>query len=627
MFRFLRGFRQSLLILLFGSAAAQADSPAQLSKFAFESGWLKLGHYEPDGRSSSGWRSAIHSGDFFLDARGNVDPLLELQATLEAFVAPPAGDPNQHAQCRFPARWLWLKARLGAHPAFRTAIKCPAFDAWTRTGSVSSLSIVFATGFLANPASYYGHTLLKFNFRGEQGQTRLMDVSVNYGAILVQNDDPFTYLVKSVFGGYDGGFSHIHFYFHNHNYGDNELRDLWEYQLDLPQDAVDLVVAHAWEVLGKRYTYHFFRRNCAYRMAELLQIIDGLEIIPENRPWIVPQALIEKLAVAKHQDRPVLASVSYLPSRQSRFYEKYLSLSPQEVGLLKKLVAGKHSFQEQTFQALPTPSKQALLDALLDYYQFVGNPLAKAPRETREEYVNALSARYQLEAGSPEIRSLRPVSPHLARPIGWVQVGWGHNSITGDVLSIRFRPTYYDALDSDSGQVRNAALIMGDTQLNIRQGRTYINKVDLIGVESARPGLTGLPGDNGSAWKLHIGAEQQRLSCDDCLVARVQGDIGYGRRWSENLFGAVYAGAALQDDRADQGNGFARTSANLIVRQRDRLGVKLGFEYRFPVGSKLESYGVTNLEARWSINSRSDFRISYERDGAELLRAGIGMYW
>jgi Domain of unknown function (DUF4105) len=625
--RFLCGCLLCLLIFQFASAAAQADTSANLSRLAFEHGWLKLVHYEPDSSSSTGWRSAIHSSDFFLDAGGKIDPLLELKATLAAFVAS-AANPDQHAQCRFPARWQWLKARLGdAHPAFRTAIKCPAFDTWTRSGSVSSLSIVFATGYLENPASYYGHTLLKFNFRGDQEQSSLMDVSVNYGAIVEKNDGPISYIVKSLVGGYDGGFSHIHFYFFNHNYGENELRDLWEYKLDLPQNAVDLIVAHAWEVLGKRYTYHFFRYNCAYRMAEILQVVDGVEIIPEHTPWIIPQAMIEKVGVVKYQGKPLLAGVTYLPSRQSRFYEKYLSLSQQEASLLEDLVAGRHSLDEQTFQGLSTLTKQALLDTLLDYYQFVGNPLDNAPKKTRQEYTKALSARYQLEAGSPEVRSLQPLSPHLGRPIGWVQAGWGHNNVTGNVLSIRFRPAYYDVLDTGIGQVRNAALIMGDTQLNISHGRAYINKLDLIGVESVNPGLTGLPGDNGAAWKLHIGAEQQGLSCDDCIVARVQGDMGYGRQWHESLFSAVYVGGALQSNHADQGIGYAKTSVNLILRQGNHFGVKLNYDQRFPVGIKLGSYGVTDLEGRWSINTRGDFRISYKHDDAELLSMGIGMYW
>ena len=623
----LRSFWLCVLVFAFSQAAAQVEPATQLSRLAMESGWLKLIHYEPDATSPTNWRSAIHSSDFFLDAEGNVDPLRELQATLSAFNAPNAEDADKHARCRFPARWQWLKSRMDSDAFFQSAINCPAFDLWTRSGSVKSLSIVFATGYLSNPASYYGHTLLKFNFGGGQAQTRLMDVSVNYGAIVGKNDNPFTYIVKSLMGGYDGGFSHINFYFHNHNYGDIELRDLWEYQLNLPPAAVDLVVAHAWEVLGKRYTYRFFRKNCAYRMAELLEIVDGIEIIPQNWPWVIPQATIENLAVANYQGEPVLASVTYLPSRQSRFYEKYLNLPQLERALLTDLVEGRMSLPDQTFQDLPSLSKQELLDALLDYYQFVGSPLDKARKEIRLEYVNALSARYELEPGVPAVRSKIPMPPHLARPPGWLQIGWGHNSVTGDALSVRFRPAYYDVLDTDGGHVRNSALAMGDTVVNIHRDRIRFGKFDLLDVESAKPGLTGLPGDDAIAWKMRIGAEQQRLFCVDCVVARAQGDMGYGRQWTENLFGAAYLGGALQNNRAEQGIGYARTSASLIFRQGENFGLRLGFEYRFPIGTGIGSYGVSDLEARWSLSSRSDFRIKYQHDVAEQVSAGIGMYW
>ena len=81
---------------------------------------------------------------------------------------------------------------------------------------MSSVSVVFATGFLGNPASYYGHTLLKFNFRTGEKHTSLLDVSVNYGAILEgKHDGQVTYIVKSLAGGYSAGFSHIHFYYHD----------------------------------------------------------------------------------------------------------------------------------------------------------------------------------------------------------------------------------------------------------------------------------------------------------------------------------------------------------------------------------------------------------------------------
>lgn len=626
--RFIRYLWLHFLIVLIYSAAANADEAVSLSKLATDQGWINLVHYESS--SGMGWRSAIHSSDFFLASDGMVNPLSELQATLSAFAEPPTADPNQHAQCRFPGRLQWLKANLGTRVIFRTDIKCPAFDEWNRFGSVSSLSVIYATGYLGNPASYYGHTLLKFNFKEDMTHTNLMDVSVNYGAILEgkdKHDSQLSYLIKSILGGYDGGFSHIHYYYFNHNYGEIELRDLWEYQLELPPDAIKLVVAHTWEVLGKRYTYYFFRRNCAYRMAEILQVVTGLKIIPENRPWIIPQSVIQTLARAKYMGKPLLAKSTYHPSRQSRFYEKFLSFSPRESDVFKNLAKKIYAFEDPLFQTLPTYSKQIVLDTLLDYYQFAEKTPGIASDATKQDYVNSLSARYQLPAGATSVRPLIPTPPQGGRPPGWIQASTWHNSITGDAIAIRVRPAYFEALDSDGGHTSNSALGMGDIQLNLRQGNIYLNKVILLNIESVNLGLSGLPGDNGAAWKLRVGAEQLRLSCDNCLGTRAQIDTGLGRQWSPSLFSAMFVGGALQDNRYAQGLGYAKATAILNIKPNDQLGMRLSYEHRLPVDNIRKSYDVMNAEMRWAVGSNSDFRISYERDQAQLLSIGLGLYW
>jgi hypothetical protein len=617
-----------LIVALLAVAAtpAHASAAAAPGEIATESGWLNLGHYVPDRHSPSGWRSAIHPGPFFLAAGGAQDPRLELQATLAAFAMPLVGDPNQHAQCRFPARWLWLKARLGAHPALAANIACPAYDAWTRSGSVESLSIVFATGYLGNPASYYGHVLLKFNFPASAGQTRLLDVSVNYGAIVESRDNPFKYMLKGLFGKYDGGFSHIQFYFQNHNYGELELRDLWEYRLDLPREAVDLIVAHTWEVLGKRYSYYFFQKNCAYRMGDLLQVVDGLKIIPTVTPWVMPQVMMQEIAKARFRGRPLLAGVSYLPSRQSRFYNRYRQLSTPEKTEFAELAQERRRLDDVEFDSRATGSKQALLDALLDYYQFAGNPLDRAPPRLQEAYRRALAVRFTLPPGTPAIAQSEPAAPHLGRAPGWLQLGWRRDSATGDGLWLRFRPAYYDTLDSGPGQVRNGSLAMADTELTVAHGRVHVGRFTLVGVESVGPGLSGLPSDRGAAWKLSLGAEQERLGCHDCLVARAQGDLGIGHQWPF-VFGALYAGGALQSDRLHQGIGFARSEADVIVRVGSHFGMGFSIQERLPIGSSVGSYAVTRIEGRWSPNPRMDLRLGYAHDGAEEIRLGIGCYW
>ena len=617
------------LVLFSTSTNAQDTIPGKIKKLASEPVWLKLGHYEAVRNSPTGWRSAIHSSDFFLARNGRNNPVDELQATLRAFNETLPSKPDFHARCRFPARWLWLKSKLNNNPVFqRQKFNCPAYEKWSKSGNITSISIVFVTGYLGNPASYFGHTLLKFNSRDDNKNTQLMDVSVNFGAILDKHDDPVTYIFKSVSGGYEAGFSHIHFYFHEHNYGDNELRDMWEYQLDLPQEAVNLIVAHSWEVLGKRYNYGFFRDNCAFRMAEMLEIIDGITITPERTPWIIPQGLIEKIGTSKYHGRPILKRIRYLPSRQSRFYEKYLNLSTHEKVLLINLAEEKTTFSGQGFRAVTSTSKQAVLDALMDYYQFISSPWELARKNIKEKYADALSERYQLIPGKPNIKKLRPISPHLARPIGWAQSAWIYNSTTGNALSLRIRPAYYDSLDSDSGNVKNSSLIIADIQINISHDRAYIQKLDLIGIDSASSGLTNISGDGKTAWKLHIGAEQARLACGNCLVARFQGDYGLGRQWSGNLFSAIYIGAAIQNRWTNQGLGFARTSANIILASGENLKMRAAYEQRFPIdGNHQGSYGVTDIEARWSIAKNFDMRLNYVRDRTHQVSLGTGLYW
>ena len=210
------------------------------------------------------------------------DSRKELDETIRAFASPPKNNPNEHAQCRFRARYLWLDSKLDFDSYQIQDQQCPDFEQWSLNGTTTSISVIFATGYLGNPASYYGHTLLKLNSSEKNDRTSLEDVSVNYGAIVPPGEGPLPYILKGVFGGYSGGFSDIQYYFHNHNYGENELRDMWEYELNLSQQEVDLLVAHTWEVLGKEYTYYFLRQNCAYQMAKVLEIIEGVSVTPEN---------------------------------------------------------------------------------------------------------------------------------------------------------------------------------------------------------------------------------------------------------------------------------------------------------------------------------------------------------
>lgn len=601
--------------------------PASL-ELASEPAWLRLGHYEADSSSPTGWRSAIHSETFFLAGPvGVIDPDAELEATIAAMQTAGDGDPDKHALCRFPARRQWIAKRLGKEFAPPTH-QCPKYESWTRSGAVESVSVVFATGYLGNPASYYGHTLLQLNFTKDAGRTRLQDSSVNYGAILTGNDDPVSYILKGVFGGYEGGFTDIQYHFHDHNYGENELRDLWEYRLALPPEAVSLIVGHAWEVLGQHYDYFFFRRNCAFRMAEIVEIVEGMDFIPPNLPWTIPQALLQSLSEKRFREQAVVAEVVRHPSRQSRFYERYAALSAPESALLTDIVMGNERVDGPGLAAMPLTSQQAVLDGLIDYYQFLAGPKERSTGRVDPLYAAALAARYRLPPGGRPANREEAAPPHLGRPPSWIQVGWMRGGEFGDALALRIRPAYYDALDASRSHVENAGLAMGDLQVRSAKGRLTLQRLDIVSVESVTPGLSGLPGDRGEAWKLRAGLDSLRPGCEDCLVSRVQGDIGIARRPAPGILAAVYAGGAIQEDRRREGIGFVRASAELILRPDPDIAVRLGYEHRFPLRvAHADSYGLGHVEMRVALGARYDLRARVDYGDARMSSIGLGMYW
>src|SRR6185437_3398895 len=85
---------------------------AHVRHLADQRPWRLLLH---DHRSLLGfYESEIDGPDFFLARAGRTHPSAELDATLAAFFEPAwtDGSDRSPAQCRFPARYQWLKEEL-----------------------------------------------------------------------------------------------------------------------------------------------------------------------------------------------------------------------------------------------------------------------------------------------------------------------------------------------------------------------------------------------------------------------------------------------------------------------------------------------------------------------------------
>ena len=622
-----------VLLVLISDAHASIIDDHDLSFYVYKaknkrlhehSTWQKLLAYEQQW-SGKNVRSAIHSDSFFNAPTGYKDPEAELLATLKAIARLEESNPNLHAQCRFPARYLWLKDQLDFSEKDIPSVNCPEFNEWSMKGKVDSLSIVFATGFLGNPASYYGHTLLKLNNKSSNNN-RLLDVSVNYGAIVPDGEDPITYIVKGLLGGYDAGFSHTEYYFHNHSYGEIELRDLWEYELNLSSNDVRMILAHTWEVMGKEYTYYFLNKNCAYRMGELFEIIDGIKVNPDTRFWVIPQAQILQLGQSEYKGEPLIRDIQFHPSRQSRLYERFSLLSHQEQTVVKQAVDEISILEEPVFDELPDGSRYQILDTLIDYYQF-RETLSDDSGKEQQQYQKALYKRYQLPPKTPSALNNYPSPPHTGRPPSYVQAGIASHKQYGNGFSLTVRPAYYDALDSGSEHVEYGELIMGQFSVESYSGLSRISAIDFVSIQSLNTDVTGLPEDSNSAWRLKAGLQSASMTClSQCLAARIEGDKGYVLKLNRQLIAGVHLGGALMDNRFGTGNVELRVTSHGIFDVTENFRVKVEHQHKRLMHAG-RSLNDTQLDARYWFSKNKDIRISYQSSDSSRFLLALGYYW
>ena len=105
------------------------DYPAALVKKANElelyndNYWHILLHYK---RGIFGIRSLVDDPRFFASPSGKYDPKSELEATIYSFFRTDQHD-EEHAVCRFIARYNWLKEKLGIDEKLVPDNKCDKF--------------------------------------------------------------------------------------------------------------------------------------------------------------------------------------------------------------------------------------------------------------------------------------------------------------------------------------------------------------------------------------------------------------------------------------------------------------------------------------------------------------------
>lgn len=575
----------------------QLIEQARKQKLADQREWHLLLHYRA--RIFGGYESEQDDPGFFLSPEGKTNPDAELESTLTQFFSPElVGRSQQPAQCAFIARYHWLKEQLRFDSTRLSPFSCDRFDRWYEDFQAQSITLIFPSAFLNNPASMFGHTLFRVDQKGQTEQTRILAYTINYAAD-VPPDAGIAYPVRGIFGGYRGYFSTIPYYLKVKEYRDIENRDIWEYRLNFTENQLQRFLMHAWELGNAYFDYFFFKENCSYHLLALLDYADPtLHLTEEFLVWTVPADTVRLIA-----SKPGLVSdIAYRPSRSNVIRRKRESLPATERELAHRITQDLGELTSPAFAQLDLTRQVFLLDLASDYLRYRIDTTDSPPPELKERNRTVLTARSQLRIPSQEFTVVPFANqPELGHKTSRASVGAGwRNNDTFEEVTVR--AGYHDLLDPEVGYTPGAQIEMASLTVRHynRADQTRIERATLANILSLSPIDSVF---HAPSWKLNIGMQTIRhQGCQLCSNGVFNGGIGGAIESRllkrEVLFAFAEAEAnysrAYQERHRIGGGGTVGILADLTERWKL---MATGTYLKYALGEKSD-------DIRWYVGSR-----------------------
>lgn len=517
---------------------AELINTAHLQNLAATAQWHALLHYRVN-ILTDGVTGQADDARFYLAADGKINPQAELDATLRAFFAPAAveTDTTQHPQCRFVARYHWLKQELHFDNERMPEQNCRRFSAWRSALQPDMLTLVFPAAYINNPSSMFGHTLLRVDATGQNEQSRLLAYAINYAAN-PEGEGGAAFILKSLVGLYPGLFSISPYYVKVKEYSHLENRDIWEYQLNFTPDEIDRLLMHVWELGQVRFDYYFFDENCAYHLLSLFEVArPALEFTRRFHGWVIPVDTVRALT----EQAGMVRKIVYRPADTTRLRFQLKQLNKSEQDWVAALTAGEQVADDPLFMQQTTARRGIELEAAYKYlrrqYTAGDVDLDRSARRSRE----LLLARSRLPE-APD--TAEPPPPRITPDRGHGTVRLALAAGVEDSLAaqeVKLRPAYHDLLDPQGGYTRGAQINFMNFGLRHIEGsnRLRLNELTLIDIFSlsTRDGFF-----KPVSWKIstgytHIGSPRT----GSVALYRTQGGAGMAWPLSDNaqMYGFV----------------------------------------------------------------------------------------
>jgi Domain of unknown function (DUF4105) len=507
------------------SSLSDAVARAHAMRLASDPEWLLLLHYNTG--FFGGTSSEAERGSFFLSPRGRDDHEAELVATLNAFFDPVIpGHEDEHALCRFPARREWLDREL--HFLGGKTVRCPELETELAKLDPTGVALVYASSFVGNPASAFGHTFLHLWTRrgaaAPQGtdERDAADRGIEY-RVTTDTKNPILYAFKGIAGLFPGHLETLPYDKQARRYTTDQARDLWEYSLALTDDELHFLLLHIWELRLATIDYYYLTRNCSFEVIALLETAaPRLALLKNLKALVLPIDTVKVVAAVPG----LVRAVAYRPSLETRLHARFDTLTTSDQWFLRRLLRDPTTAWPA---AMAEDRRRRVLDAAIFELEAHASTDLEKPTPTKARSTWEALVQRQEGATLPE-PLLQPdwdVRPELAHGTMRFMLGSGVTSQYGDNFgAIGFRLALHDLTDPPDGSPELSQLVILDAKLRYtwRQRQLTVDTMTFADLMSLNPIA---PAEPLVSFRLRaFGMRLHDRDCPDCFAHGLEGAVG-----------------------------------------------------------------------------------------------------
>ena len=584
-----------------------------IREIAYGKTWHKLIHYKKKG---GGFESFVDGKDFFLAKDGKNNPVSELLATLSALSDSKRkiGREKQHPQCAFPLRYRFLKKQLGLSIP---SVSCKKLDNFMKKFDTDEIYMVFSSAYPNNPASMFGHTLLRI--RSSQRESFMLDHGINYAAFIPPDSGGFIFAVRGIFGGYRGFFSLLPYYAKINEYNNAENRDIWEFRLNLTSKEVREILFHIWELETNGYfDYYFFDENCSFHLLSLLEVVRPDLNLSDYLLYMTPADSIKKIMSIPH----LVKNTAFRPSSLRKFKKSYSNLYEKQQRVMHEILDGSSM-----------TSDSEVLDTAIMFLNY--RKQMKDFKQTDEKMLNKfLSKRSKLPT-----KKIKPIKyhatnrPDLGHDSHMFEFDIGLLENQNEFMQFGYQTAYHDLLANDLGYEPFSEILFPSIFFRWQNSKLFLEKMNFFSITSLTPWNWF---NQKFSWALKFHLFRNRYSSRCLIESCLTGNFYTGTGLTTHILSKKVIASAMILANMESGRGSAKNYAigpamSFLLLTNPVTWYKNNISYQYFYD--LNNSGIKRRTLEWghgiSIERNTELRfiLSEIKENQSFLQIKIGFLY